>query len=474
MRIFLIYPNDFQEPKKSVAERVPLGLLYIASYLKSKDKELNIKIIDSFAEKLSLGETLKRILEYKPDLVGINVITYFVQDVLSLSKLIKKSLPGTKIVCGGIHADAKPQELVSEKFIDFVITGEAELSFYFICQYLKGKCKIEDVPGLYFKEKGIVKRNNKTGFIKKLDELPFPNRSLINQNIYYPLFVKKTTSIMGSRGCSFSSCIFCALALAQRIRRRSPDNIIEEIKECMRRYNINSFTFIDPLFVSSKKHTKELCKKIINEDLRITWRCQTRADSFFPTGQYTKKDIIELLALMKKSGCEWIFFGLESGSQHILNLNNKKQNLKQVEIAINLVKKSGINIHAAFVLGLFGETQDTLRKTFEFARKLRIRHISFITAMPLPGTEFYEKVKNNIVGGERYWMSRNRIIRRGVIKYDGFTTKDLEKIARQTNIKIKLHPSFLIGRLTSFIKTPTRQNIRYFFNGAKAIIRRGI
>ncbi len=467
MKVLLISPTDFNNYRKVQPGRIPLNLLYIASYLRQHQANIELKVIDCIAEKLSLEKTNHIIKKYSPDLVGITLVTEFYNSAINLTKNIKQIIPNCKIVFGGLHASALPKEIIKNDFIDFVLAGEAEIAFHNLCGYLNGKLKITSVPGLYYKKKGKIK-SNKIKFIKDLDSLPFPARELVNQKLYFTKYSKKTTSIMVSRGCPYS-CIYCAhkLAFGQKIRRRSIKNVIEEIKHCIAKYDIHSFEFIDSLFISSNKYTKKLCEQIIKDNLKITWRCQTRIDSFIPNKNNMKKDIIQLIKLMKRSGCQRIYFGIDSGNEEILRINKKSQKLNEIKEVIDLINKQGIKTQATFVLGLLGENKKTIQDTFDFANTLNLDDIYYTRAYAYPGTEFYDKLADAKKIKKKYWIKGQDII-----YYDNFTSKDLDKIIKSRLLKSKLSPVYLARQLILLIKNPSKDNIRSFLYRTKKVIKK--
>ena len=224
--------------------------------------------------------------------------------------------------------------------------------------------------------------------------MPYPARDLIDNSLYIRPDNGKTQAVIKvSRGCPYH-CFFClATPLNGRIvRKRSPENIVGEIKECVEKYGIKNFIFWSDIFNLDKDWTRDLCNKIIESKLKITFSTNTRADSAD----------IETIRLMKKAGCRLVSIGIESGSQEMLDKMGKKITLAQVRNTVNAFKKTGIQIYAYYVVGLPWETKETINETLGFAKSLNTEYVSFYTACALVGTRFYDYVENNSLGELNY------------------------------------------------------------------------
>ena len=246
---------------------------------------------------------------------------------------------------------------------------------------MEGKPKAE-ILGSYYKENDEVKFTGSRPFIEDLDSLPFPARHLVDNNIYRrPDNNKVQATIKVSRGCPFH-CFFCLATPVSgtKVRRRSPENIVAEIKECVEKYNIKNFLFWSDIFNIDKDWTMKLCQAIIDSGLKITWSANTRADTAD----------LEMAEMMYKSGCRLVSIGVESGSQYMLEKMGKKITLNDVRRTVKVFKKAKIRIYNYFVIGLPWETEETVEETIKFAIELNSDFISFYTATPLPGSRFYD------------------------------------------------------------------------------------
>jgi len=391
MKVLLINPpfSSYAGVEGHGGSAAPLNLAYIAAYLRQKRKD-NIKILDCEAFKLLYEDIEKRLRKLNPDIVGITAPTPAFQQVLDVAKVVKKVNKDTKVIIGGPHPSAFPEESVNFDQIDISAYGEGEITFYEIVKAIDEKTDLSQVKGIVFKEgKNIIKTPPRE-YIMNLDELPFPARDLLPLKLYHPPPTKRVSgqrnnaSIIGSRGCPFS-CTYCIANLmwGRIYRPRSPKNVVDEMEECVKKYGLTEFNFHDELFTTKKDRTIEICKEILKRKLNVSWICMARVDFIDE----------EMLKWMKKAGCRKIMFGFESGSEKVLKAMRKNANLDQARKAVKLVKNVGIKIGANFMFGHIGETKKTIRETINFAKEINADTVAFLVACPYPGTDFFHMAK---------------------------------------------------------------------------------
>lgn len=383
-RILLIYPpspvlnreDRCQQPTKELIVIPPLppaDLMYLAAVVEKQGFEAKIS---DYSQSGDYEEDLR---EFKPDYLVVNIATPTLEHDLDAVKKAKEICPNITTVAKGAAFLTLGEKIVSEhNELDFGILGEAEDTLKDI---LDNKPK-NNILGIYYKENDEVKFTGKRPFIEDLDSLPFPARHLVNNNIYRrPDNNKVQATIKVSRGCPFH-CFFCLATPVSgaKVRRRSPENIVAEIRECVEKYNIKNFLFWSDIFNIDKDWTMKLCQAIIDSGLKITWSANTRAD----TADY------EMAKIMYKSGCRLVSIGVESGSQYMLEKMGKKITLNDVRRTVKVFKKAKIRIYNYFVIGLPWETEETVEETIKFAIELNSDFISFYTATPLPGSRFYD------------------------------------------------------------------------------------
>lgn len=383
-RILLIYPpspvlnreDRCQQPTKDLIVIPPLpptDLMYLAAVAEKAGLEAKI---NDYSQNGDYEADLK---EFNPDYLVVNIATPTLEHDLDAVKKAKEICPNVVTIAKGAAFLTLADRIIKEhNELDFGILGEAENT---LKEILEEKPKAE-ILGLYYKENDEVKFTGNRPFIEDLDSLPFPARHLVDNNIYRrPDNNKVQATIKVSRGCPFH-CFFCLATPVSgaKVRRRSPENIVAEIKECVEKYNIKNFLFWSDIFNIDKDWTMKLCQAIIDSGLKITWSANTRADTAD----------LEMAEMMYKSGCRLVSIGVESGSQYMLEKMGKKITLNDVRRTVKVFKKAKIRIYNYFVIGLPWETEETVEETIKFAIELNSDFISFYTATPLPGSRFYD------------------------------------------------------------------------------------
>lgn len=355
----------------------PLGLGYLATIAKKMNHE--VKLIDSEALGLSLDKTVSNVLNYNPDLVGINLLTPTVNLSKEIIRNLKVKNAKLKIIAGGPHATIRPKQVLNDiPEIDILVRGEGELSLE---EILRGK-QLNEIKGISYIENGKITHNQNRPLNNDLDSLDFIDRSFfVNDPSIENGHLKSV--IMGSRGCNYT-CSFCSAPLTsgKKIRGRSIENIVDEVEFLKETQGIDSVHFLDNDFVHNKDRVLNLADELRSRNLNIRWRALARVDM---TAKYGK----EFLRKIKKAGCYQLVFGIESGTQRILDLIKKRTTLKQAKQAIQYCKNVGIKTKAYYMLGFPTETLQEINQTLEHAKKLNTDIACFILVKAYPGTEMY-------------------------------------------------------------------------------------
>ena len=394
MKILLINPPyiNFEGMKESGGHIMPFNLAYLAAYLRKK-LNCSIKILDTEALSLDYSKIKQYLIKENPDIIGFTCLSPTINHVLKICQIIKEDLKlNSSIVLGGIHPTIFPEETIKNLYVDFIVIGEGEITFFELVKTIQEKkYDFKNINGLYFKKENQIIKNQPRELISDLDNIPFPARDLFDLNLYSPAPTKRLTDeecspILTSRGCAFN-CIHCvSKSIWQRkIRYRSSENIIAEIEECINKYNIKEFSIIDDNFTLNKNRAIEFCRKVIKKKLPIAWICFSRADGIND----------ELVKIMAKAGCKKISLGLESGSQKILDLMRKQTTIEQGKNTVEIIRKNKILVHASFMIGNIGETKETARETINFAKRLDLDNASFFITCPVPGSDLYYYAKDN-------------------------------------------------------------------------------
>ncbi|MGD9015529.1 MAG: radical SAM protein [Candidatus Omnitrophota bacterium] len=365
---------------RPVAMRPPIDLLYMAATLEQVGVKCKIK--DYPIEKQGWGALKRDIAELQPGFVFISTTTPSFNQDMRVCDIIKNFDSRILTIAKGPHLSVLDDEVMKKyRNLDIAIRGECELS----AQEIVTNHDLYKVRGITFRDGRVIARTENRLFLEDLDSLPFPARHLLNNRLYIrPDTGQPQTTIITNRGCN-RECIYCLAKIASgtKLRFRSPENIIDEIKECIDKYNINNFLLRGESFTIDKQWAIEVCRQIISQGLRINWCCSSSVDTIDE----------ELLKWMKKSGCWLIGFGIESGSQEMLNRMKKFTTLEQAREAVRLCKKIKIKTSLYFLLGLPWETEETFELNRKFALELDGDFILVIFPYPFPGTEYFNIVQ---------------------------------------------------------------------------------
>jgi len=388
MKILLINPPSLNPIKSCLPETIekgrgfipPLGLMSIASYL-IKYTNHEVKIIDSQVEKLDYPNLENEIKKIKPDVVGITAMTFTLIDVLETLKIIKKIDRRIKTIVGGPHPTIYPEETAKLESVDFCVIGEGEKPVLELIQNINDIEKLKKIRGLAFQYGNEIINNGQTEFIQNLDKLPFPARHLVPYKKYFSSISSNfpITTMFTSRGCPYK-CLFCDRPqLGKIFRARSPKNVVDEMEEC-KKMGIKEIFIYDDTFGVDKKRVIHICDEIMKRNLKIAWDVRTRIDTVDA----------ELLTKMKKSGCQRIHYGVEAGTQKILDVLRKGITLEMVKEKFELTKKIGIEAEAYFMIGSPTETEKDILQTIKFMKEIKPAFVHITIATPFPATDFYK------------------------------------------------------------------------------------
>ena len=461
-RVLLIYPpspvinreDRCQQPTKELLVIPPLpptDLMYLASIAESCGFEA---IIRDYSQGGNFEADLKDI---QPNYLVANIATpTFKSDMMAVQHA-KEIVPSIcTIVKGAPFLTYNTNTIYENPFIDYVIIGEAELTLKDILDGVPDN----EILGICYRENFQPVKNDKRPFIDNLDILPFPARHLVDNSIYKrPDNGKVQAVVKVARGCPFH-CFFCLATPVSgaKVRTRSPENIVAELKECVEKYNIKNFLFWSDIFNFNREWTLELCQKIIESGLKITWSSNTRAD--------TMDD--EMARMMYKSGCRLVSIGVESGSQKMLDNIGKKITLDDIRNTVKILKKNKIKIYNYFVIGLPWETEETVEETIKFAIELDSNFISFYTATPLPGTKYFAyAMLNKLVEGNLDFRSAYY---EPVVRSEHLSKERIFELHKQAVKRFYLRPKFILKTLLSLRSFAEVKN--YFIAGMNLLLKK--
>ncbi len=412
MKVLLINPpQTFYPGSDPPAGNLPLGLMYIAAVLDKAGHK--VEILDAFMTGSSfrkIGDTIivgmpyerikEEIRRRKPDIVGIaNPFTCQVEHAIRVGNIVKDIDSSILTVVGGPHVTAVPVEFLEEaKNIDIAVIGEGEYTMLDIAKFFEGTKKISDVQGIaHRKDDGEITQNSPRPLIKNLDELPYPAYHLVDMEQYlspkkieYRSFQNRAMSMITSRGCPFNCC-FCSvhLHMGKMFRAHSVNYVINHIEHVVNKYRVKTIFFEDDNLTFDLKRFEAICDKIIEKAIKFSWETPNGIRADFLT--------LSLLKKMKKSGCQSVFFSIESGDQYVLdNIIDKSLKLKEVVKVAKMCKDIGLKTAAFYIIGFPGEKKENMLKTVELALRLKrefdvgmLLHI----ATPSLGTRLYKECK---------------------------------------------------------------------------------
>ncbi|MBN1868077.1 cobalamin-dependent protein [Candidatus Sumerlaeota bacterium] len=354
--------------------RMPLlGIGYLAAYLRRQG--VAVRIVDAMFDRLSLDETVRRVVEGGPRLVGFTAMTHEAPRAAEVARGVREASPGVRIVVGGPHASALPGDTLREfPEFDFAVFGEGEETLWELYRTVEREdAAFETIAGLAFRRGDEVVVNPPREWVRDLDALPFPAWDLYGPSGVYQMYA--------SRGCPFQ-CIFCMRVLGEKVRVRSPRNVVDEFEEVVERYAPARIDFSDETFAMRRDWVIEICDEIVRRGLhrRVEW---------FANGRVNTVDG-DLLDRMREAGCVRIGYGIESGNAEILKVARKATTVEQIEKAIAATKAAGLEIEAFYIVGFPGETVRTALDTIRLAARLATTTAAFGIMVPYPGTAVAE------------------------------------------------------------------------------------
>ena len=375
MRVTLLN-NSFvlgrRDNLEETAPHIRLGIASLAAYLRQQGTP--VALLDPHAESLGLAPATERILETAPDLVALPAYTEEIMHAAAIAERLKQRRPDLPVVVGGPHVSALPVETLTEfPQFDLGVVGEGELT---LAEIAAGRPPAE-IAGLVWRDReGVVRQTPPRELIASLDDLPDPAFDLYALE-RYPHYLP----LEPLRGCPYG-CVFCYRALGTRARYKSPERIVAEMERAIRDFDCRNFRFVAGTFPLGRAHAAQVFEALLQRGLRVTWSASARVD--------TLDD--ELLGLMERAGCVKLQIGVESGDEELLNLCGKGITPGAAEEVFRLCRRHGIQAGANFILGLPGETRESLRKTRRLALRLT-QHAcgsNFAILTPYPGTQVRE------------------------------------------------------------------------------------
>jgi len=459
MKILLVTPPFSEEERYGKLSAVgtlypPLGLAYIAAIGKNQGHQ--VTVIESEATGHTFEEIYAEAERLQPDLIGMPTFLNTIQRCFRIADEIKKRLPRTKILLGGVQVTLNPQEAVKRDSIDYLIMGEGEKSFADLLSALEKNSPLSSVAGLAWKDKQKISFNQAQPLINDLDALPLPARELFPMERYHSssqLRGKRTLHMMTSRGCPFR-CTYCTshMTFGKTFRFHSAKRVLEEMVILKDKYKADTIQFYDETFTLNRNRVIQLCDEIKRNKIKIAWACFTRVNLVDE----------ELLKKMRSAGCYQIFYGVEAATQRLLNVIKKDITLEQIANAFKWSKLAGIETLASFMIGLPTETKEEALKTIDLAIKINADYAQWQKTTPFPGTELYdicEKHGKILTKDWTKFTAWNEI----VYVTNGRTKEDILEVEKIAFRRFYLRPAYIIKRLPMFFKLSPKKIFNLFF-----------
>lgn len=422
MKIVLIFSRKVTK-ESSIP---PFGIMYLAAMLR-KHEYNDIKLFDMALA--NEEEIIKECLAFMPDIIGLSSDSISFDRGAELLRALKGQCINAKYIVGGIHATIDPEGVLHNTGADIAIIGEGESTIVDVVKCFEKNSDFGNIAGIAYIDEGKFVVTPTREFIEDLDAIPFPARDLLPMQRYLDVvpdipMLYPTMPLIASRGCK-ANCIYCQPVarklFGKKMRCRSVDNVMEEIKYLKKNYKFKALYFIDDeLLFNGREWIEQLCNELILSKLNIKWTCQARVDQIDE----------DLLVLMKRSGCYAIGFGVESGSQKILNFMRKGYKVEQIHKAFDLCRKYRIITTCNFMVGTPGETLETVQDSLDLISRISPNLIRCSITTPTPGSDLHDcmekedRINIKKLSDFDRWASYP-------IRLDGFSQDDIERAVKQ-------------------------------------------
>ncbi|MCX5642373.1 MAG: radical SAM protein [Candidatus Omnitrophica bacterium] len=435
-----LYLDLYGNLQKAAGRYFPLGLGYIASYLRKYGNH-EVRMYEPEAQRLSHEDIARIIKTFAPEVIGLTCTTPNFARAIKMAGICKIN-SGAKVVLGGVHASAIP-EFIMQKYpdlIDCVVAGEGEITMLELVNAYQSGSGIETIKGIVYAKDGEVIRNEIRPFIENPDSIPFPSRDLIPQALFAPNMhnarYRNCATILTSRGCPFN-CSFCAsrLVSGRKYRTHSAEYVLAEMSLLKQDYHIRQLVITDDTFTLDQNRLETICRGMIDRKMRLAWFC------FGQAGTVDR----ELLKLMKKAGCYSIGFGVESSDEATLKKMGKNILPAKAKETIKIAQGLGLKTQAFYIIGSPGETREQMNSTVKFSREVGSTLAFYNMLVPFPGTREFDYFFSGIPLEEIDWEKFVAIGEHCVVKNASVSAKEIERIIGGANISYYAHPKRLFN-----------------------------
>lgn len=442
-KILLINPPSSLEGEFGVLAaggsfRPPLQLAALAACL--RESGYQVEILDCMPMGLGYREALEHIKEGGAQYLGITATTLTIYNAAKLAKMVKEETPQTKIIIGGVHATLLPEDTL-RRFpqFDLGVVGEGEYTLPEVIRAFEKEGTFHHINGIVYRDNGSIRTTEKRPFLKELDRLPLPAWDLLPNltRFYQPALIRHVqlpaAYVITARGCPHQ-CTFCAgrATLGRLYRTHSIDYVFVMIKKLQKDYCIRDITFYDEVLTANKRRINSLCDRFMSEKLGLTWSCDARVDTVD----------LPLLKRMKAAGCGNISYGIESGSQKILDEYKKGITVEQIKNALNWTREAGIISSGFFMFGAPSETRETMQETVDLLKEIELDYFTPFFFGPQPGDDIYPRAKE-LGQFEDDWSKMNGV--NLIFIPNNVTRQDMEWYFKKALLTFYLRPKTIIN-----------------------------
>ncbi|HSA07742.1 MAG TPA: radical SAM protein [Candidatus Gastranaerophilales bacterium] len=425
-------------------------------YMASVARKLGFepKLMDYPAESMRWDNYINDIKQFKPDFIVMSITTATIEKDMEAFKIAKELLPEVISIAKGAHFySCKPEELNKNIYnvMDYAISGEAEFIIADLLKALLEKQPVNEVKGIFYRNQNNIVKTRDYEYVENLDDLPFPARDLMNNKLYQrPDSGKPMATISVSRGCPFP-CFYCLTPIVsgKKLRKRTSQNIVDELQECVEKHGIKDFFFKADTFTVDRNWVIEVCREITRRNLKISWGTSARVK---PLDE-------EMLKIMKQAGCWLMALGIESANDETLKEIKKGATKQDAVNAVKMIHKAGIKIYGYYMIGFPWETRQHIEETIKFAKQLNCEFIEFHIAVPFEGTEYYNRIKGTkfleaqAIGHDSYLNP--------AIRTDFLTSEEILELKNRALKEICLSPAYILQSLKNI------KSLKEFLNYSK-------
>jgi radical SAM superfamily enzyme YgiQ (UPF0313 family) len=421
----------------AMERKPPLGILSLGTYLKTHT-DYDVKLLDYQLEALQENDFVQLLRDYKPNVVGISVVSFQLQSAYKLTQVVKAILPAAHICWGGPHLSIYPRESLNLEGVDSILLGDGEIPFTKLCQHILDNSNVEDIQGIY------TKRNMPANdelfheyVLDDLNELPILDLTLLPYNKYRAFLTNNLmATAITARGCPHR-CIFCKLDF-YKVRTLSIDKVIAQVEHYLG-LGVNEIEFYDETFNLNTNRVIEFATKIVDKGFKFKWSFRGRVNA-------VNKEMLEAI---KEAGCQRIQYGVEAGSERILKILKKGTNVNLIKKCFQLTNQYKIDTVAYFILGNPEETLEEMNATIKLAREIKPSYLEYSIFNISPGTESYNMALEQGVIDRDYWReyATNPVGEMPILVWTkDHTYEELEAIRKKALKNFYMNPSYIIKK----------------------------